>query len=99
MGALRILSPTEAEIKRMRVEPSRQHQRLGQSILDHLLAHARSRGIARVILDTSELQKPAQAFYEKNGFVEYGRSEWNGITLILYERMLRGAGGPARPPA
>ncbi|HEX3043347.1 MAG TPA: GNAT family N-acetyltransferase [Bacillota bacterium] len=73
MGALKILSDTEAEIKRMRVEPSRQRRGLGQQILDYLLSHAKKQEIQRVILDTTELQKAAQRFYEKNQFVEYGR--------------------------
>jgi GNAT superfamily N-acetyltransferase len=88
MGALKIISNNEAEIKRMRVEPSRQRQGLGQKIIDYLLSHAKNRGIKRVILDTSMLQKAAQQFYEKNLFVEYDRQAWDGITFILYERWL-----------
>jgi ribosomal protein S18 acetylase RimI-like enzyme len=89
MGALKILSDHEAEIKRMRVEPSRQRQGLGQMILDYLLSHAKKRGIQRVILNTTELQKQAQRFYEKNQFVEYGRDTWGDFKLILYERIIQ----------
>ena len=89
MGALRIICPTEAEIKRMRVEPSRQRQGLGQQVLDNLLSRAKERGIDRVILDTTEVQRAAQQFYQKNGFVEYKRGRWNDLTLIFYEKRLR----------
>jgi len=86
MGALKIISEKVAEIKRMRVETSLQRQGLGQKILDYLLLHAKSKGIERIILDTSELQGAAQNFYKKNGFTEYKRSKWNGLTIIFYER-------------
>jgi ribosomal protein S18 acetylase RimI-like enzyme len=88
MGALKFISDKEAEIKRMRVEKSQQRKGIGQYILNHLLSHAQSEGIQRIILDTTELQIPAQEFYIKNGFKEYGQSSWNGLALILYEKKL-----------
>ena len=88
MGALKIISEKEAEIKRMRVETTLQGKGIGQKIIDHLLSHAENKGIKRVILDTTEAQKPAQNFYLKNGFKEYGQSIWNGLGLILYEKEL-----------
>jgi len=86
MGALKIISDKDAEIKRMRVETSLQRQGLGQKIYDYLIHHAKSKGIERVILDTSELQNAAQNFYIKNGFSEYKRSKWNDINIIFYEK-------------
>jgi GNAT superfamily N-acetyltransferase len=88
MGALRIVSETVAEIKRMRVDTTLQRQGLGQFVLDHLLQHAKTRGVERVILDTSDRQKPARRFYEKNGFTEYKRSKWNELTIIFYEKLI-----------
>jgi len=87
-GALKIISKNVAEIKRMRVETSLQRQGLGQKVLDHLLLYAKNCGIERIILDTTDLQKAAQHFYIKNNFIEYGRKKWNGITMILYEKLL-----------
>lgn len=89
MGALKIISAKEAEIKRMRVEKSLQRKGIGQNILNHLLSHAKNKGVKRIILDTTELQKSAQQFYLKNGFKEYGQSSWNDLVLILYEKILK----------
>ena len=88
MGALRIVADKVAEIKRMRVETSLQRWGLGQKIIDHLMQHAKLMGIERVILDTTEVQIAAQNFYEKNGFIEYKRSKWNGIVIIFYEKFI-----------
>ena len=88
IGALRILSHEKAEIKRMRVEPLLQRKGIGQKILDYLLFHAEEKGIKRVILDTTELQKSAQRFYLKNDFTEYGKSYWNGLKIFLFEKYL-----------
>ena len=88
MGALKILSNKDAEVKRMRVETSLQRRGLGQKIMNHLIQHAKSKGIERVILDTTENQIAARHFYEKNGFVEYRRGKWNDITMIFYEKYI-----------
>jgi N-acetylglutamate synthase-like GNAT family acetyltransferase len=88
MGALKIISEKEAEIKRMRVETFLQRQGLGQIILDYLLQNAKRKGIKAYNLDTSELQIAAQHFYIKNGFIEYKRNRWNNITIIFYEKFL-----------
>jgi GNAT superfamily N-acetyltransferase len=88
MGALKIISEKEAEIKRMRVDPARQRQGFGQLIFNRLLEFAHQREINRLILDTTEIQTSARRFYEKNNFIEYGRKTWNGHVLILYERIL-----------
>ena len=88
MGALKIISNTVAEIKRMRVETSLQRRGFGQEIMDHLMQHAKLMGIKRVILDTTEVQIAAQNFYEKNGFIEYKRGKWNDIIIIFYEKYI-----------
>ena len=88
MGALRIHGDRGAEIKRMRVDPSRQRQGIGQTVFDALLQHAKSAQFRRLFLDTDARWIGAQRFYEKNDFVEYRRESWRGTTLILYERML-----------
>lgn len=89
MGGLRPAGPGTGEIKRMRVKSSLQRLGLRQRVLDRLIEFARGRGIRRVILDTTELQGPARRFYEKNGFTEYGRSSWQGLPIVLYERRLQ----------
>ncbi len=43
--------------------------RLGQVLLDALLAHARAAGLRRIMLGTTDAFKAAHRFYERNGFV------------------------------
>ena len=88
MGALKMHKDRGAEIKRMRVDPPSQRQGAGQMVLDALLQHANHAHVRRMFLDTDARWVGAQRFYKKNGFVEYRRKLWHGITLILYERML-----------
>ena len=88
MGALRIHGSREAEIKRMRVDPSSQRQGVGQLVIDALIRHARHAQIHRIFLDAGEQLVAARRFYEKNGFVEYRREIWRGFPMIFYERKL-----------
>lgn len=97
MGALKRTSPSRAEIKRMRVYPEYQGRGYGQLILDELEARARALGYRTLHLDTSILQLPAQKLYEKNGFREVGRDQYQQevdrntyqpIEVILYEKQL-----------
>ena len=88
MGALKRTTPERAEIKRMRVHWDYQGRGLGQIILSELEARARALGYTILHLDTSILQLPAQKLYEKNGFREVGRDNYNGLEVILYEKQL-----------
>jgi N-acetylglutamate synthase-like GNAT family acetyltransferase len=65
MGALRSMTETRGEIKRMRVHPDFQHCGLGQMILSRLEAHAVALGYQTLHLDTSTLQVATQHFYRK----------------------------------
>jgi ribosomal protein S18 acetylase RimI-like enzyme len=89
MGALHRTSPERAEIKRMRVLPDYQGHGFGQIILSELEARARAMGYKTLHLDTSILQVPAQKLYEKNGFHEVGRDKYQGLEVILYEKLLK----------
>ena len=88
MGALKRTTPERAEIKRMRVHWDYQGRGLGQIILSELEARARALGYKTLHLDTSILQQPAQKLYEKNGYREVGRDNYNGLEVILYEKSL-----------
>jgi len=82
-GALEHIHSTTAELKSMRT--TARHLRRGAAafMLDHLLELARSRGYARVCLETGSgpTFEPALALYRKYGFVagpafgEYAASE------------------------
>ncbi|GHO78570.1 GNAT family N-acetyltransferase [Ktedonobacter sp. SOSP1-85] len=88
MGAFKRTGPERAEIKRMRVHPDHQGHGYGQLILTELEARAHALGYRTLHLDTSILQLPAQRLYEKNGFREVGRDNYQGIEVILYEKQL-----------
>jgi GNAT superfamily N-acetyltransferase len=66
-GAL-IVGSEYAEIKRMYVRPAFRGRGLGRLMLDHLVEHARGRGLNVIRLETGIHQHEAIALYERNGF-------------------------------
>jgi putative acetyltransferase len=69
-GALKALDDTSGEIKSMRTDPRHLRKGVGEAILKHLLALARSRGYRRVSLETgtSAAFDAALALYLRHGF-------------------------------
>ena len=66
-----ILSPDgdgTAMIVRMSVAKNLRRQGLGKNILMRLIEEARSAGIRRIVLETTETWEDAVAFYRGNGF-------------------------------
>jgi putative acetyltransferase len=72
MGALKRLNAQEGEIKSMRTVDAAKRRGVAQAILMHLLALARSQGLARLFLETGSFAyfAPARRLYARNGFVE-----------------------------
>ena len=70
MGGLRHSSDGVAELKRVYVRPAGRGQRLGEAMVQRLLADARAFGYATVRLDTTPFMKSAQRLYESLGFVD-----------------------------
>ena len=68
MGAYIPADERSVEIKRMRVDPAYQRTGIGKRILYDLESHAKRCGFVRSILETTQQQKPAQSFYERNGY-------------------------------
>ena len=69
-GALKALSRTHGEIKSMRTSVSHRRRGVGRAMLDHILTEARSRGFARLSLETgagAEFE-PARRLYASAGF-------------------------------
>lgn len=89
MGALRRVSATVAEVKRIRVDIRFQRQRFGRAILRCLEERARELGYRTLRLDTTVSQVPAQHLYRSSGYSEVGRAHLGGQELILFERQLR----------
>jgi len=71
-GALRVLEPTTAEIKRMYVRPDERGNGVGRAILVHLEFAARRAGVKRLVLETGIYQDAAIALYRRNGFIQIG---------------------------
>ena len=71
-GAIRILDPTTAEVKRMYVDPARRGQGIGRAILGRLEETAGDIGVTRLVLETGIHQAAAIALYRAAGFVEVG---------------------------
>jgi putative acetyltransferase len=71
-GAIRLLSPATAEVKRMYVEPASRGLHLGRRVLDALEEEARRLGARELVLETGERQLEAIALYSRAGFVRIG---------------------------
>ena len=69
-GALKELDPAHGEVKSMRTPKAHRRRGAGRAILDRILEEARSRGYARLSLETGahEAFLPAQRLYESFGF-------------------------------
>lgn len=69
-GALKTLSPDEAELKSMRTVSTGRGAGVGSAVLAFLLDRARERGFRRVLLETGveDYFAPARRLYERHGF-------------------------------
>jgi GNAT superfamily N-acetyltransferase len=67
-GGLRELSGSEAEIKRMFVDPHHRGTGVSTAIVQELESFGRARGWARLVLETGDEQPDAVRFYEREGF-------------------------------
>ncbi len=88
VGALRDLGGAHAEIKSMRTHPDRLRRGTARRLLDHLIAHARTRGHARISLETGTAPSfaPANALYEAFGFVD--RDAFGGYPPSPHNRFM-----------
>jgi putative acetyltransferase len=73
-GALRRLDEARAELKSMRTAAEHRRRGVGSLVLEHLVTTARSRGYARISLETGSSGEFAVArrLYARWGFVECG---------------------------
>lgn len=69
-GAVRKVSGTTGEIKRMYVAPPVRGQGIGTALLQALESWARDAGIHRLVLETGDTQMDAIALYERAGFTQ-----------------------------
>ncbi len=71
-GALKELDSEHAEIKSMRTATSFLRRGVASLMLEHIIREAKSRGYARLSLETGSMAsfEPAQRLYRKFGFAE-----------------------------
>ncbi len=86
-GALRLLEPGTAELKRMYIAPPVRGTGLGRRLLEALESEARALGVRRLVLETGTRQAAALALYRRAGFSpiplfgEYLRSPETSLCL------------------
>jgi putative acetyltransferase len=85
MGALRRHAGGVGEVKRMFVKPEARGRRIGEAILAHIEALARSEGLTRLVLETGSNFDAARRVYERSAFVacdqvlDYPPSNWTAF--------------------
>ena len=85
IGALKEVGDGGGEVKSMRTHPDHLRRGVAASLLEHIVAEAKARGLARLSLETGSgpAFEPALTLYRRHGFVEgeafsdYQRSAFN----------------------
>ena len=89
-GAVRLIDPDTAEIRRMYVEPGARRRGLGRSLLEALEAEARRLGAKALLLATGPRQPDAVAAYASKGFSEiaaFGEYEAEPLSLFMGKQL------------
>jgi GNAT superfamily N-acetyltransferase len=88
-GAVHVIAPGVAEVKRMFVAPRVRGRGLGRALLDALERRAVELGCEVARLDSTEPLAEAMALYRSAGYVEIGDYNRNPNATIWLERRLR----------
>jgi GNAT superfamily N-acetyltransferase len=88
MGALRHITDSVAELKRMRVHPRFQRRGFGRLILASLEDRARELGYTKLTLDAGIVLTAAQRLYQSAGYREVGRGRIGAVDVIYFEKKL-----------
>jgi putative acetyltransferase len=89
IGALKELGAGNAEIKSMRTHPDHLRRGVAVLLLDHIVAVAKQRGLARLSLETGSgpTFEPALALYRRRGFIDgeaFSEYRQNGFSQFLH---------------
>ena len=79
-------SDTRCEMKRLYVKPSCRGMKLGEKLIEELIAHARQAGYKEMVLDTIVPLQTAIHLYKKLGFTECEPYYHNPMPDVLYFR-------------
>jgi GNAT superfamily N-acetyltransferase len=88
-GAVHVISPGVAEVKRMFVAPRARGRGMGRALLDALERAAVELGCDVARLDSTEPLAEAMALYRSAGYVEIGDYNGNPNATTWLERRLR----------
>lgn len=88
MGGLRRVDDRVAELCRMRVHPEHQRRGYGTRILARLEERASELGYRHLRCDTTANQVAAIALYRRYGWLEVGREEVGGLTVVYFSKDL-----------
>jgi ribosomal protein S18 acetylase RimI-like enzyme len=88
MGAIRKVSGTCGEIKRIRVRQDCQRQGYGQTMVTRLIELAAALGYTELRLDSVAHNTPAQRLFRKFGFSETHRRKLGAHDLVFYHKSL-----------
>lgn len=87
--ACAVIAAREGHVRGMAVRPPWHGRGVARRLLEAVESELRSKGCARVSLDTTEPLKRAVAFYEKNGYRFSGRvTDFFGMRLYEYVKPL-----------
>ncbi len=73
--------PDDAYVGLLLIDPAHRGKRLGQQMLDHVFAAAKTRHAARVLIAVLEENSKGHRFWSKMGFIEEMRSQPKQIGL------------------
>ena len=82
--AMRLLDDETCEMKRLFIRPQYRGHRLGERLVNRLLADGKEIGCRRMRLDTFPFLKTAIALYREMGFHEIGRYNDCPLPDVLY---------------
>ena len=77
-------SDTRCEMKRLYVKPSCRGMKLGEKLIEELIAHAKQAGYREMVLDTIVPLHSAVHLYKKLGFTECEPYYHNPMPDVLY---------------
>jgi GNAT superfamily N-acetyltransferase len=88
---------TDTELRRMYLDEGYRGAGIAQRMLDYAQAEARALGFTKMILSTAQIQRAAERFYRKSGFLEIEtqvaetmttKQVGGGLTRFHFEKML-----------
>ncbi len=77
-------SDTRCEMKRLYVKPEYRGMKLGEKLIEEIIAHARKAGYKEMVLDTITPLQSAIHLYKKAGFTECEPYYYNPMYDVVY---------------